>query len=402
MAPIISILGGSGSSKSFGRRRGRFAPRVIAPTITSPSNGSSGNRKYGLTINSSSFIGEYGADTHSSTDWQIASDSNFNTIVHSVTGITTSKTSYTVNLSTNGTYYSRVRHKANNDTIISDWSPTVSFGSTDYYYWRVIIDIAGGSGGAGRWFESGTPRPGGSGGRAGVYLETPASYLTAPGTLAYNVGNPGSEGIQGGNAPGGSGYNRGGNGAYGSQNGPVWRAGSGSGGGSTGVSLNGTLILGAGGGGGGGGSDSNGQSAGGAGGVLSGSSTGASGSTGGAHDSNPGGAGGPAGGPAGQGGDASNGGSNNVGGAGGAGFGGGSRGNNASWNNGSGGGGGGSMVYSLDTTLGDYRLYSSSGGDGSSCKFRLYRAVDGAGAKSFTLVNTRNVSGNSSISISAI
>ena len=399
MSPLISSVGGQGSPRAFGRRRGSRIPFVITPSITSPSSGSTQNRLYQLTVTSSAFDGINGANIHSSTDWQIASDSAFSNIVTQSLNDSTNKTSWTVNIASAGTYYYRVRHKANNGDVISEWSPGISAGNVVHYYYRVVIHAAGGTGGQGGWQPT---KNGGSGGRGTATLETSVASVTAPGTLTYYVGNTGTNAISSGNAPGGSGYHRGGNGAYGSQDGPVYRSSSGGGGGSTAILYNGTILLGLGGGGGGSGSDSNGSGHGGAGGTLTGSSTAVSGNQGGYHDSNPGGSGGSGGGGGSQGGDVPNGGTNAVGGAGGAGFGGGSRGNGPSWNNGSGGGGGGSICYTLDGTIGDYRMYNTGGGDGSACKFTLFRAADGP-TKTFSQVGSaRNVSGNGSIAINSI
>jgi len=101
---------------------------VDQPTVTSPSDGAVDIGE-SPTITSSSFSVTGTTDTHASTDWQIASDSSFNTIVVQSLNDTSNLVSWTVpegNLSTSTTYYIRVRHTGTN-LGDSEWSNTVSF-----------------------------------------------------------------------------------------------------------------------------------------------------------------------------------------------------------------------------------------------------------------------------------
>jgi len=114
---------------------------ISKPNITSPADGATVIFE-SPTITSSSFTGNIVPDTHASTDWQIASDSSFNTIVVQSLNDTSNLVSWTVpegNLSTSTTYYIRVRHTGTN-LGDSEWSNTVSFcdgltigGYSDWY-----------------------------------------------------------------------------------------------------------------------------------------------------------------------------------------------------------------------------------------------------------------------------
>jgi hypothetical protein len=101
------------------------------PSITSPSNGASGISP-ALTITASSFTMSGGADTHASTDWQIAEDSGFSIIAYESLSDTTNLESISVpsgELSRNTQYFVRVKYNTANYGS-SNWSPTVSFTTT--------------------------------------------------------------------------------------------------------------------------------------------------------------------------------------------------------------------------------------------------------------------------------
>ena len=101
----------------------------ITPSITSPVNNATVYTT-GYTLTSSAFS-EYGdTATHASSDWQIATDSGFNTIKFSSIGDTVNKTSWAVSGLVDGTtYYARVRHNASNGNS-SAWSATDIFNIT--------------------------------------------------------------------------------------------------------------------------------------------------------------------------------------------------------------------------------------------------------------------------------
>lgn len=99
---------------------------VQTPTNVSPSNGATDqNESVTLTASAFSWLGV--ADTHASSDWQVATDSGFTSLVANVIGDTVNKTIYKVTgLSTSQTYYWRVRYKGTNNGT-SDWSTPTTF-----------------------------------------------------------------------------------------------------------------------------------------------------------------------------------------------------------------------------------------------------------------------------------
>ena len=123
---------------------------VQAPSITSPTAGQIdifGNPE----ITASAFTVTGTTDTHASSDWQIATDSNFTNIVDSSIGDTTNLTSYTVSteLATSTTHYVRVRY---NGTSLgaSQYSSTISFTTRSQYstFWAALttdVESWGGS-----------------------------------------------------------------------------------------------------------------------------------------------------------------------------------------------------------------------------------------------------------------
>lgn len=83
----------------------------IAPSITSPVTGST-NLSASVSVSATVFAMNTGADTHLSSDWQVATDSEFTNVVSSSVNDTVNKTSWTATgLSPNTSYYVRVRYK---------------------------------------------------------------------------------------------------------------------------------------------------------------------------------------------------------------------------------------------------------------------------------------------------
>ena len=113
---------------SFGTP-GEVGPSIATPSITSPSDSATDIGET-PTITSSAFsVTNGGSDTHASSDWQIASDSGFSTVVVESLDDASNLESWTVpsgNLSTSTTYYVRVRH-AGTTYGDSGWSSGVSF-----------------------------------------------------------------------------------------------------------------------------------------------------------------------------------------------------------------------------------------------------------------------------------
>lgn len=103
-----------------------LAPHVAKPSIISPVNNASGLGG-SITLTSSAFVVNNGIDTHTGSDWDIATDSNFNNIVKTTVNNSSSKESYSASgLLPNTSYYARVRHKGNS-LGYSEWSNTIAF-----------------------------------------------------------------------------------------------------------------------------------------------------------------------------------------------------------------------------------------------------------------------------------
>ena len=102
---------------------------VSTPSITSPSSGASLSPD-NASFTSSAFSSSASGSTHASSDWEIATNSAFTTIVKSAYASTSEKTSWSVSGLTAGTtYYVRVKHSSSSGTI-SGWSSVVSFRTT--------------------------------------------------------------------------------------------------------------------------------------------------------------------------------------------------------------------------------------------------------------------------------
>ena len=105
---------------------------VVKPTIVAPVADSI-NVATTYTFESSSFQFYGGSQTHQSSDWEIATDSNFASVVFSVTNNITHKTSWpVVGLTADTEYYVRLRHKGT-VTGYSPWSETIHFTTKALY-----------------------------------------------------------------------------------------------------------------------------------------------------------------------------------------------------------------------------------------------------------------------------
>jgi hypothetical protein len=108
-------------------------PIVQQPYITSPANGSIDWATM-VTITSNAFVISGASDSHNSSDWQIATDVNFNNIVAEVVNSTSSKTSWTVSgLNANMVYFARVRHDSASYGS-SAWSSVITFTTKQVAY----------------------------------------------------------------------------------------------------------------------------------------------------------------------------------------------------------------------------------------------------------------------------
>ena len=102
-----------------------------APTVISPLQDSADNEA-DVSFMSSTFASPQIPDQLANSDWQLATDSDFLTVVHQTLDDTINTTSWTVTgLSPNTQYYLRVRHKSLS-TGPSLWSPTLRFSTRSF------------------------------------------------------------------------------------------------------------------------------------------------------------------------------------------------------------------------------------------------------------------------------
>ncbi len=104
---------------------------VAVPAITNPAAAATSIGET-PTITSSAFAVNGGTDTHTSSDWQVASDTGFTNIVVQSLSDAANKTSWAVptgNLLVSTGYYVRVRHTGVAQGV-SAWSPAISFTTT--------------------------------------------------------------------------------------------------------------------------------------------------------------------------------------------------------------------------------------------------------------------------------
>lgn len=102
------------------------AAGIVTPTNSTPANGATDQSGPTLTLTSSAFSWAGLEDTHASSDWELASDSGFATIVDSSYTDTTNKTSWTADVAANSTYYWRVKYRGASGRE-SAWSTATSF-----------------------------------------------------------------------------------------------------------------------------------------------------------------------------------------------------------------------------------------------------------------------------------
>jgi hypothetical protein len=126
---------------------------VAAPTITSPAAAAVLFDGPALTLTSSAFAWLGWTDTHLNSDWQLATDAAFTTIVQSASASATYKTSWTTAVAVGTTYYARVRHRGVANGV-GQYSPTLSF-STDAAFNSYIATPAATPAAFGDAFEGG-------------------------------------------------------------------------------------------------------------------------------------------------------------------------------------------------------------------------------------------------------
>jgi hypothetical protein len=109
-----------------------LAASVATPTITAPSSGAT-NQMDTVAVTSSAFSWTGVSDTHEKTDWEVATDSGFTTVVKSSYNDTSNKTSWSATgLSVSTTYYVRCRHKGVGNGW-SSWSTGISFATASSF-----------------------------------------------------------------------------------------------------------------------------------------------------------------------------------------------------------------------------------------------------------------------------
>ena len=184
-------------------------PIVATPTNTSPATGTTGVVP-GQVLTASSFAALYGY-TFANAQWQISTSSGFGTTVYdsgtsgsAVTSITTSS-SY---LSTNTTYYWRVRYKASDGTW-SSYSTASTFTTAASFGFTANVFLVGGGGGA-----AGSGYVAGSGG-AGGYTTNASPFLGVGNTFTITIGGGGGGSGYGGAASSGSATTANGGGGFG-------------------------------------------------------------------------------------------------------------------------------------------------------------------------------------------
>lgn len=102
------------------------AAGIATPTNSTPTNGATDQSGPTLALSASAFSWTGLEDTHASSDWELATDSGFTTIVDSSYTDTSNKTSWTADVSTSQTYYWRVKYRGASGRE-SAWSTATSF-----------------------------------------------------------------------------------------------------------------------------------------------------------------------------------------------------------------------------------------------------------------------------------
>lgn len=125
-----------------------FTVAVLAAGVQTPVNQSPTNNaidQNGTVTLTASAFGWFGlSDTHLNSDWQVAIDAAFNTVIASSLADAVNKTSWTVSgLSVSQTYYWRVRYRGTNNGV-SEWSAPFSFSTKSTF--GGLIGTQGGQG----------------------------------------------------------------------------------------------------------------------------------------------------------------------------------------------------------------------------------------------------------------
>ena len=157
---------------------------VMSPTINNIVNGANNVDKT-ISLTTTPFTVSSGSDTHQWTDWQIATDSAFTTIISQSLSDTVNKTSWTSGtLQPNTTYYARVRHKGNSYGY-SNWGTILTF--TTKITFTPVTETTKIVGGQSYGFFGQTVAVNNDGTRVvvGAYQNTVNSYANGGGVYIY-------------------------------------------------------------------------------------------------------------------------------------------------------------------------------------------------------------------------
>lgn len=192
---------------------------VEVPSISYPTNEEVIASQQSITFVASQFVGSIQGSSHLMSDWQLATDVQFDNIVDSSPGSTTNLTSWVVNgLLPDTDYYVRVQYYSDFNTA-SGWSAVSSFSMTDTlklfssagaFSYTIPAGIAavevkyGGGGGGGGGGTAGVylslyeylDYPGGGGGSSGGQL-TQSRAVTPGGVISGTIGAGGARGLSG-------------------------------------------------------------------------------------------------------------------------------------------------------------------------------------------------------------
>lgn len=106
----------------------------VAPTLSGNDNGGTSTNVVVNGMTSAFAMNTTSANTHLNTDWQLASDINFTTIVTQSLADATNKLGWTAgSLATSTTYYLRARHRDSTGAV-GDWSNTVTVTTKATFY----------------------------------------------------------------------------------------------------------------------------------------------------------------------------------------------------------------------------------------------------------------------------
>lgn len=193
------VSGSNGSFYSDWSADCAFTVTVDDRSIKTPEvsivGGSTSVSKTAPVFNGTAFVPLNFTDTHVSSDWQIATDSAFTNVIHSSTGSTSNKVSWspTTALSDGTVYYARCRYNGNVKN--SPWSAVIPFVTTAMFEITAVGAGGGGSSGFTASTAFGQEYAAGAGGGGGGIEKKPYNVQTAV-VYSVTVGKGGDGGVQ--------------------------------------------------------------------------------------------------------------------------------------------------------------------------------------------------------------